>query len=89
MTPRKFTCPVCGFPDLIEPHLDPMGSPTYAICPCCGVEFGYDDASRSHSELRAAWLANGAPWWSERQSPPERWSAETQLKAAGLDVRRN
>lgn len=36
-------CRVCGL------HIDdlPWGqdgnSPTYDICPCCGVEFGYED----------------------------------------------
>ncbi len=86
MAKRKFTCPVCGFAALTEPHVDPMGSPSYAICPCCGIEFGNDDENRTHVQLRAEWLAKGSPWWSERQPPPSNWNASEQLNAAGFNV---
>jgi hypothetical protein len=81
-----FTCPVCGFPELAEPHLDPTGSPTYSICPCCGVQFGADDLEQTHAELRAAWLAEGAEWWSQNQPKPEGWDAAAQLKRAGFPL---
>lgn len=45
-------CLVCGHPGLEE---DPRRS-THEICPCCGTQFGYDDAQASHAELRQAWL---------------------------------
>jgi hypothetical protein len=81
---QTFTCPVCGYPSLGEPHVDPMGSPTYSICPCCGIEFGYDDAQKSHAELRREWVSRGSPWWSKHEKPPPGWSAEDQLRAAGM-----
>ena len=80
----SFTCPVCGFAGLLEPHVDPTGSPTYSICPCCGIQFGADDLDRSHAELRADWLAEGAEWWSQNQPPPADWEATAQLTRAGF-----
>ena len=79
-----FVCPVCGFAGLTEPHVDPTGSPTYSICPCCGVQFGADDLDRTHEELRAEWMAEGALWWSQNQPAPKGWDARAQLERAGL-----
>jgi hypothetical protein len=81
---ERFTCPVCGFPELHEPHIDAVGSPTYSICPSCGCQFGADDLEQSHAELRAAWLADGAQWWSQNQAPPPGWNGRAQLQRAGL-----
>lgn len=51
-------CPVCGYLGcLIE---------DWHICPCCGTEFGYDDAGRTHAELRRRWIDGGMKWWSKR-----------------------
>jgi transcription elongation factor Elf1 len=78
-----FTCPVCGFSGLHEPHVDPTGSPTYSICPCCGVHFGADDVSKTHAELRREWIDSGMAWWSENESAPKGWDPRAQLEAAG------
>jgi hypothetical protein len=80
----SYTCPVCGFPELTEPHVDPTGEPTYSICPCCGIQFGADDLEHTHAELRSTWLADGAAWWSQNQPQPEGWDARAQLKRAGF-----
>jgi hypothetical protein len=72
-------CRVCGL------YLDdpPWGSdghtPLYDFCPCCGVEFGYQDATPAGArKFRDAWLAGGANWdQSERR--PEHWDAKDQL----------
>jgi hypothetical protein len=80
----RHTCPVCAYPDLDEPNTDVTGEPTYAICPCCGTQFGADDLVRSHDELRADWIAAGALWWSEVKAPPSGWNAAAQLAAAGI-----
>lgn len=85
---QSFTCPVCGYPGLTEPPYDQHGCASFDICPSCGIEFGYDDAKRSHDELRAAWLAAGAPWRSRTTAPPPAWSPARQLEAAGLSVPR-
>jgi hypothetical protein len=81
---KNFTCPVCGFAGLTEPPIDVTGSPTYSICPCCGVQYGADDQEKTHEELRKIWVQGGAQWWSQNQPPPDGWSADEQLKAAGF-----
>jgi hypothetical protein len=78
----SFTCPVCGFPGLDEAPCDDHGCASFEICPCCGIEFGYDDATTSHSELRARWIAGGKCWRSDRE-PPTGWDADTQLAQIG------
>lgn len=82
----SFRCLVCGYDEMPHPPRD------YNICPCCGVEFGLDDAFESHRELRDAWLQEGAPWFSSEHPfvRPVNWDAWDQLELAGLqyDVRR-
>ncbi|MDE0547415.1 hypothetical protein [Microbacterium sp. C7(2022)] len=56
-------CRVCGY----EPADAPWGAdgtePSWEICPCCGVEFGYEDASAAGvRKYRERWVAAGAPW---------------------------
>src|SRR5688572_22740307 len=70
------TCPVCGYGGLPRPAV------AYQICPCCGTEFGYDDARRSARELRALWVLQGMRWHSRIVPPPVNWSPERQLLAA-------
>ncbi|PBC22211.1 hypothetical protein CK226_16405 [Mesorhizobium sp. WSM4311] len=49
MNPQgKFKCRVCGLdqsPDM--PWGESGGEPSYAICSCCGVEFGYEDDGKA------------------------------------------
>jgi hypothetical protein len=78
-------CPVCGFAGLTEPPYDSAGCASFDICPCCGTEFGYDDATKSHGELRKDWLAAGASWRSKAQGPPPNWDPLTQLRESGLN----
>src|ERR1039458_2229688 len=70
--PEMNTCPVCGY-TMRYPAAD------YHICPCCGTEFGYDDAGRRHAELRAEWLRAGARWWSPVDPQPEGWDPYMQV----------
>lgn len=71
----RYRCPVCFFEDLPYPPRD------YHICPCCGTEFGNDDAEVSHRQLREMWIANGANWFFGE--PPEDWSPWHQLAESG------
>lgn len=52
----------------------------FAICPSCGTEFGFDDAAKSHLELRQNWINSGASWWSRRRVRPIGWNATAQLE---------
>ena len=75
-------CPVCGFEEFNDLSVkDEYGCPTFEICPCCGTEFGYSDATRSHEELRQDWLNKGAKWWDESE-PPLGWNPYKQLEKA-------
>ena len=71
----KFHCPVCMFPSLPYPPAN------YHVCPCCGTEFGNDDADYSHGQLREMWVAGGARWFFG--TPPPNWSASKQLVDGG------
>jgi hypothetical protein len=75
------TCPVCGYNGLHEPAYDRFGCSSFEICPCCGVEFGYQDARRSHESLRAEWVAKGMPWHSHVKVPPPGWDPAQQLRS--------
>lgn len=74
----KHMCPVCGYADLKAAPQD------YEICPSCGTEFGLDDSERTHEELRKAWIASGAHWFSDRTRPPSGWNATEQLADADM-----
>jgi hypothetical protein len=88
------TCPVCGYPDLYErPWFD--GSPSDEICPCCGTQFGYDDAlgaddidarQRIYDELRRVWVSAGSTWFSVSRRPPPTWDHAAQLSALSANV---
>jgi hypothetical protein len=76
---ERYHCRVCG---LWRPD-PPWGlggrTPLYEFCPCCGVEFGYQDASVDGVKLfRKNWLASGAEWL-EAESRPSKWNLEQQL----------
>jgi hypothetical protein len=80
--PASAFCPVCGWatPDL------PWGvdglTPSFDICSCCGVEWGYQDASWVGLErYRAGWLEGGAPWRDPRVAPDGLGAEERLLSA--------
>jgi hypothetical protein len=59
----------------------PYPAADYHICPCCGTEFGSDDAQFSHAQLREMWVASGAYWFFGNPSP--NWNPWMQLIAGG------
>jgi len=63
------------FPGLPYPPAD------YHICPCCGTEFGNDDADFSHAQLREMWIAGGAHWFFGQ--PSGNWNPWMQLILGG------
>jgi hypothetical protein len=80
----SYQCPVCGFDKMPFPPKDNN------ICSCCGTEFGYHDLRLSHADLRAQWIAKGAPWFSKRMPKPDGWNPIAQLESvtAGSASRR-
>ncbi|MAZ31723.1 MAG: hypothetical protein CMO06_01005 [Thalassospira sp.] len=79
MRKEKIFCPICAYDDLSAPPYDQHNCPSYEICPCCGNEFGYDDASLSHEDLRIKWISEGMHWWSTTQPAPKQWNPVLQL----------
>jgi len=75
------TCPVCGYRELPRPAADDL------ICPSCGTQFGYDDCSMSHVELRQEWIRRGLTWHSRVIPEPRNWSPLAQLTEAGFVVK--
>jgi hypothetical protein len=73
-----FTCPVCAYPDLPSPPEN------FSICPSCGTEFGFDDAARSHEELRQQWILDGLQWFNDRVPRTWKWDPWQQLVDGGF-----
>jgi hypothetical protein len=76
-----FSCPVCLYSEMPDPPRD------YHICPCCGTEFGNDDADCTYDQLRDRWIRAGAPWFFG--SPPYGWSPQAQLLRGSLAAETN
>lgn len=78
----RYTCPVCGFPDLFEPPRNANGSGSYEICPSCGFEFGVTDDDEGFTDLawRGRWISQGMPWSSVSDArKPDDWDPQRQL----------
>lgn len=69
----RHICPVCGYDQLEDPPRN------HNICNSCGTQFGYDDSTTSHEELRRRWVEEGMNWWSIYTDPPRNWDPVTQL----------
>jgi len=82
MEKGKYICPVCGFNGIDEPPYDEDLMASYKNCPCCGVEFGYDDFKLDNVTFvvaREKWLKSGAQWAQKNEKPSD-WNLEEQLK---------
>ena len=55
---KKYICHICGYTELNEGSWGEDGnSPSFDICPCCGVEFGYEDCFEIEiNKYRVNWL---------------------------------
>src|SRR5438477_9835598 len=75
----SYRCKMCGYDQMPDPPN------RHNICPCCGIEYGVDDAFESYEELRNDWLRAGAPWFSQLEPyvVPAGWNAWDQLDRAG------
>ncbi len=79
-------CPACGYHLDFEPWT--KDSPSDEICPCCGIQFGYDDAAGNDMEERKLiyerwrnrWIKEGMLWYSQGISQPQNWNGIEQLR---------
>ena len=78
--PANHHCRVCGLFHATPPWGPDGHAPTYEICDCCGVEFGYEDHSpASTRSYRAAWESLGRQWARPSQKPPDwRWTDQAR-----------
>jgi hypothetical protein len=82
---HDYHCRVCGLELDEQPWGADGSSPTFSICPCCGVEFGYGDCQPTAVVAwRDRWLAGGAKWSDPRQRPDD-WSMQKQLQRIGVE----
>jgi hypothetical protein len=73
-------CRICGLDQGEPPWGDDGKTPSFIICDCCGVEFGYEDTLLSSIRLyRKRWLSEGANW-SDIKYKPSNWNLNDQLK---------
>ncbi|WP_292556379.1 hypothetical protein [Mesorhizobium sp.] len=82
MIEDKFKCRVCGlsqYPDL--PWGEDGRQPSFNICDCCGVEFGYgDDGLENCLRLRRHWVeVERCRWFSPRDRPAD-WDLPAQIR---------
>jgi hypothetical protein len=60
-------CRVCGYESAHPPWGATGGDPSWDVCPCCGVEHGYEDVSpETARRYRRRWVGAGTPWSDPR-----------------------
>ena len=80
MNDNIFFCRVCGLYRPEMPWGEDEETPSFEICPCCGVEFGNEDyAIASIRHYRENWLKKGGKWFNYRLKPDD-WNIEIQMK---------
>lgn len=84
---RIWHCRVCGYGLDETPWGEDGMSPTYDFCPCCGVEFGYGDATiEGIKRWRSSWLKKGASW-EDPSRRPFGWTRERQLALVPVEYK--
>lgn len=77
---KKLLCKVCGLEQPCLQWGENGCCPTYDICDCCGVEFGYEDScEESVIEYRANWINKGRKWFNKKECPVD-WDWKQQLQ---------
>lgn len=77
---ERFICRVCGYKLNFKIWGEDGRTPSYEICPCCGVEFGNEDYTISSiHKYRKNWIESGCVWFSIQQKPLN-WSCKNQLR---------
>jgi hypothetical protein len=75
----KNNCKVCGLYISPPPWGEDGLSPSYEICPCCGVEFGNEDyTEESIRKYRQQWINKGYEWFEPSERPSD-WNPNVQL----------
>lgn len=76
---NEHNCRVCGLFITNLPWGENGNSPSYEICPCCGVEFGNEDYTiNSTRQYRNKWVLKGGNWFFPSEKP-QNWNIEEQF----------
>lgn len=77
---ESYFCRVCGKRQDEPIWGEDDQSPTFNICDCCGVEFGYEDCNlEAVYAFRKKWLQESNKWWNPK-AQSKNWSLEEQMK---------
>ncbi len=77
----NFACRVCGNVQGDLPWGQDGQTPTFEICGCCGVTFGYEDCTVEYvKRSREEWLGKGGQWFNPSEKPAN-WSLNEQVKS--------
>lgn len=79
--PNNNVCKICGleFGDFY-PWGEYGDLASFDICPCCGVEWGYEDCNEESSiRYRTSWINNGMNWF-QPEKKPKNWNGYQQLQ---------
>lgn len=75
----QFYCRVCWYKNIDKPWWDNNKTPTFDICPCCWVEFWYEDNNLSSViSYRNKWINDGCNWFDINLKPIN-WNLNEQL----------
>jgi hypothetical protein len=81
--PFAHLCRVCGYLSEEPPWGLDGCCPTYEYCPCCGVEWGYQDSlPTSADRFRSEWVRRGGTW-ADRTVPADGLITNERLHRLG------
>jgi len=79
-SPNTHECRICGCYSDDFPWGEDGRSPTFQLCPCCGVQFGKEDLTlESIKEYRDKWRSKGGEWFAKNEKHEE-WDMDVQMK---------
>jgi len=77
---ESYHCRVCGLMQDFQPWGEDGHTPSFEICGCCGVEFGYQDCTPEYiKKFREEWLNKGTKWANPDEKPMD-WSLAKQME---------
>ena len=74
----QFYCRICWYKNINKPWWDDDKTPSFDICPCCWVEFWYEDNNLdSLNFYRNNWIKNWCNWF-DINLKPNNWNFAIQ-----------
>jgi hypothetical protein len=87
--PNKYECRICGYSNKDYPWGEDGKSPSYQICPCCGVQFGINDITPEDMQRYfKEWEKNDLRWNNPKEKPVK-WVIDEQIKNKWISKERD